>query len=139
MLYQGDEIGMYGRAENGFDGGRRAVMKFDNLSNDEKDVLQHTQRLGKFRNSHIAARKGTRYTCGSTNDAWVYMLKCETNDKIECEGDDTVIVGINKGSSAYTATCSGTSGTFTSYDGSSVQVSGGSVTVPAGGSLVIGK
>ena len=132
MLYQGDDIGMTGRAENGFDGGRRAVMKFDNLSNDEKEALLHVQRLGKFRKEHQALRHGTRSTCGSTNDAWVYKLKT-------ADGSDTVIVGINKGSSAYTATCSGESGTFTSYDGSSVQVSGGSVTVPAGGSLVIGK
>ena len=159
MLYQGDDIGMTGTNRNvaycpngktsgcndnekwnvSYDGGRRAVMTFNNLSNDEKDALKHVQRLGKFRNSHIAARKGTRYTCGSTNDAWVYVLKCETNDKIECKGNDTVIVGINKGSSAYTTTCDVENGTFTSYDGSSVQVSGGSVTVPAGGSLVIGK
>ena len=130
MLYQGDDIGMTGRAENGFDGGRRAVMKFTGLSNDEKDALKHVQRLGKFRKAHPALRHGTRSTCASTNDAWVYKFKYE---------GDTVIVGINKGSSAYTATCSGESGTFYSYDGSSQQVSNGSVTVPAGGSLVIGK
>jgi glycosidase len=130
MLYQGDDIGMTGRAENGFDGGRRAVMKFTGLSNDEKDALKHVQRLGKFRKAHPALRHGTRSTCASTNDAWVYKFKYE---------GDTVIVGINKGSSAYTATCSGESGTFYSYDGSSQQISNGSVTVPAGGSLVIGK
>ncbi|MBR6422644.1 hypothetical protein IKS86_08040 [bacterium] len=130
MLYQGDDIGMTGRAENGFDGGRRAVMKFDNLSNSEKDALQHVQKLGKFRKAHPALRKGTRSTCASTNDAWVY--------KFTYEGK-TVVVGINKGGSAYTATCSGVSGSFTSYDGSNVNVSNGSVTVPAGGSLVIGN
>ena len=130
MLYQGDDIGMTGRAENGFDGGRRKVMKFDNLSNDEKAALQHVQRLGKFRKQHPALRRGTRSTCNSTNDAWVYKLKYD---------DNTVIVGINKGSSSYTTTCSGESGAFTSYDGSSVTVSNGSITVPAGGSLVIGK
>ena len=139
MLYQGDDIGMTGRKTSDYDGVRRAVMKFDNLTNNEKDALQHTQKLGKFRKKHIATRKGTRYKCGSTDDAWVYILKCENNDKIKCEGNDTVIVGINKGSSAYTATCSGVSGSFTSYDGSSVNVSNGSVTVPANGSLVIGN
>ena len=121
---------MTGRAENGFDGGRRAVMKFENLSNNEKDALKHVQRLGKFRKAHPALRYGTRSTCGSTNDAWVYKFKY---------AGETVIVGINKGSSAYTTTCEGESGTFYSYDGTSQQVSGGSVTVPAGGSLVIGN
>ena len=130
MLYQGDEIGMTGRAENGFDGGRRAMMKFDNLSNNEKAALQHVQRLGKFRKQHPALRRGTRSTCSSTNDAWVYKLTYQ---------NDTAIAGINKGSLSYTTTCSGESGAFTSYDGSSVTVSNGSVTVPAGGSLVIGK
>ncbi len=130
MLYQGDDIGMTGKAENGFDGGRRAVMKFENLSNDEKDALQHVKKLGTFRKAHPALRHGTRSTCSSTNDAWVY--------KFTYDGK-TVVVGINKGSSAYTATCSGVSGSFTSYDGSSVQVSNGSVTVPANGSLVIGN
>ena len=130
MLYQGDDIGMEGTASNGFDGGRRAVMQFTNLSSDAQDALQHVQRLGTFRKSHPALRLGSRSTCGSTDDAWVYKLKY--NGK-------TVIVGINKGSSAYTATCSGENGTFTSYDGSSVTVSNGSVTVPANGSLVIGN
>ena len=130
MLYQGDDIGMTGKAENGFDGGRRAVMKFDNLNNDEKAALQHVQRLGTFRKAHPALRHGTRSTCSSTNDAWVY--------KFTYEGK-TVIVGINKGSSDYETTCSGVSGSFTSYDGSNVTVSNGSVTVPAGGSLVIGN
>ena len=130
MLYQGDDIGMYGKSENGFDGGRRAVMKFDNLLNDETNALQHVKRLGKFRKDHKALRHGTRSTCSSTNDAWVYKFKYEGK---------TVIVGINKGSSAYTTTCSGESGSFTSYDGSSVTVSNGSVTVPANGSLVIGN
>ena len=130
MLYQGDDIGMTGKAENGFDGGRRAVMKFTGLSSSEQDALKHVQRLGTFRKSHPALRHGTRSTCSSTNDAWVYKLTYESK---------TVIVGINKGSSAYNATCSGVSGSFTSYDGSSVQVSNGSVTVPANGSLVIGN
>jgi len=142
MLYQGDDIGMTGKAENGRDGGRRAVMKFDNLTNNEKDALKHVRNLGKFRKEHPALRYGKRYTCKSTDDVWVYKVKCENGDVVKCKdmyGDDTVIVGINKGSSSYTATCSGESGTFTSYDGSTVNVSDGSVTVPAGGSLVIGK
>ena len=131
MLYQGDDIGMTGRAENGFDGGRRAVMKFTGLSSDEQAALDHVKNLGKFRKSHPALRKGTRSTCGDpTNDAWVY--------KFTYEGK-TVIVGINKGSSEYKATCSGASGNFTSYNGSNVTVSGGEVKVPAYGSLVIGN
>ena len=130
MLYQGDDIGMTGRSEDGFDGGRRAVMKFSGLSSDEQAALNHVKNLGKFRKSHPALRKGTRSTCASTNDAWVYKLTY--NGK-------TVIVGINKGSSDYAATCSGVSGSFTSYAGSSVNVSDGKVKVPAGGSLVIGN
>ena len=130
MLYQGDDIGMEGVNENGFDGGRRAVMKFTSLSPNEQDALQHIQKLGTFRKSHPALRHGSRSTCGSTDDAWVYKLKY--NDK-------TVIVGINKGSSEYTTTCNGENSSFTSYDGSSVSVSNGSVKVPAKGSLVIGN
>ncbi len=129
LLFQGDDIGMIGWEESGFDGGRRAVMKFDGLSSSEKDALQHIQQLGTFRKSHPALRYGSRQTCGSSDDAWVYKLTYEGK---------TVVVGINKGSSSFNATCSGVSGSFTSYDGSTVNVSNGSVTVPAGGSLVIG-
>ena len=143
MLYQGDDIGMTGKAENGFDGGRRAVMKFDNLSPDENAALKHVQKLGKFRKEHPALRYGTRHNCGTpTGSLWVYKLKCENGDIIKCKdkyGDDTVIVGINKGSSAETVDC-GESGTFKSYDeNDTTNYSGGSVTVPAGGSLIIGK
>lgn len=134
MLYQGDDIGMFGKDKNvdgnTFDGGRRAVMKFTGLSSSEQDALDHVKKLGKFRKAHPALRYGARSNCGSTDDAWVYKLTYEGK---------TVIVGINKGSSAYNATCSGVSGSFTSYDGSSVNVSNGSVTVPANGSLVIGN
>ena len=129
LLFQGDDIGMIGWEESGFDGGRRAVMKFDGLSSSEKDALQHIQKLGTFRKSHPALRHGSRKSCGSSDDAWVYMLTYEGK---------TVVVGINKGSSSFNATCNGVSGSFTSYDGSTVNVSNGSVTVPAGGSLVIG-
>ncbi len=130
MLYQGDDIGMTGRAENGFDGGRRAVMKFTGLSGNEQAALDHVKKLGKFRKSHPALRYGKRENCSSSDNAWVYKLTYEGK---------TVIVGINKGGSAYNATCSGVSGSFTSYDGSNVNVSNGSVTVPAQGSLVIGN
>ena len=139
MLYQGDDIGMFGEDKtvdgNNFDGGRRAVMKFDNLSPDEKAALKHVQNLGKFRKEHPALRYGKREKCSSTDDAWVFKLKCTESDNKRCNGGDTVIVGINKGSSPYPVNC-GESGTFTSYDGSSV---GNDIKVPAGGSLVIGK
>ena len=131
MLYQGDDIGMTGRAENGLDGERRKVMQFTGLSEEQEKALTHIQRLGKFRKLHPALRYGTRSTCGvPTNNAWVYKLTYN---------GDTVIVGINKDSSAYTVTCEGERGDFTSYDNSTVTVSEGSVTVPAEGSLVIGK
>ena len=130
MLYQGDDIGMEGRAENGFDGGRRAVMKFTNLSSDEQAALNHVKKLGKFRKTHPALRYGARSNCGSSDNAWVYKLTYNSK---------TVIVGINKGSSEYEATCSGVSGSFTSFDGSNVDVSNGKVKVPAYGSLVIGN
>lgn len=143
MLYQGDDIGMTGESSGGRDGGRRAVMKFDSLTNNEKDALKHVQRLGKFRKEHPALRYGTRYNCGNpTDNLWVYKVKCENGDIIKCKdryGDDTVIVGINKGSSAATVDC-GESGTFKSYDETdTTNYSGGSVTVPANGSLVIGN
>ena len=140
MLYQGDDIGMEGWQDSGFDGGLRPVMLFDSqLSNEQKDALKHIQRLGKFRKEHPALRYGKRDTCGSTDDVWVYKLKCTESDNERCKNGDTVIVGINKGGSPYTATCSGVSGSFTSYDGGTVNISNGSVTVPANGSLVIGN
>jgi len=139
MLYQGDDIGMRGEKRDvtypgnykvTYDGGVRAVMKFAGLSSDEQAALDHVKKLGKFRKLHPALRYGKRTTCGTpTNDAWVYKLTYN---------GDTVIVGINKGST-YTATCSGESGTFTSFEGGTVDVQNGQVTVPAGKSLVIGK
>lgn len=129
MLYQGDDIGMTGWAENGFDGGRRKVMKFTGLSGDEQAALSHVKKLGKFRKQHPALRHSTRTTCYSDSNVWLY--------KFEYNGD-VVIAGLNKGGSAYTGSC-GISGTFTSFDGSSVNVQNGQVTIPANGSLVIGK
>jgi glycosidase len=129
MLYQGDDIGTYGKAENGFDGGRRAVMKFSGLSGDEQAALNHVKMLGRFRKQHPALRHSTRTTCHSDSNVWLY--------KFEYDGD-VVIAGLNKGGSAYTGSC-GISGTFTSFDGSSVNVQNGQVTIPANGSLVIGK
>ena len=129
MLYQGDDIGMTGWAENGFDGGRRKVMKFTGLSGDEQAALSHVKKLGKFRKQHPALRHSTRTTCHSDSNVWLY--------KFEYNGD-TVIAGINKGGSAYTGSC-GISGTFTSFEGGTVNVQNGQVTIPANGSLVIGK
>ncbi len=130
MLYQGDDIGMTGRASDGLDSGRRAVMKFDGLTTDEQSALDNITDLGNFRKEYAALRYGKRETCSSSNDAWVYKL---THD------GETVIVGINRSGSSYSGTCSGVSGTFTSYKGGSVSVSSGNVTVPAHGSIVIGK
>ncbi len=129
MLYQGDDIGMYGYASDGYDSGRRAVMKFTGLSTEEQTSLDHAKKLGKFRATHEALRYGTRTTCSATTDAWIYKLTY--NNK-------TVIVGLNRGNSSYTGNCSGVSGTFTDLDGSSVSVSG-SVTVPASSSVVMGN
>jgi len=139
MLYQGDDIGMEGQQKDGFDGGRRAVMKFDDLSQKEKDALEHVQRLGKFRKEHPALRYGTRLTCGNSENAWVYKLKCSASDNERCKNGDTVIVGINKGNDDFQANC-GESGDFYSYDErDQTKHSGGNVTVEAGKSLVIGK
>ncbi|MBP5406783.1 hypothetical protein J6Z19_06510 [bacterium] len=129
MLYQGDDIGTYGKAENGFDGGRRAVMKFTGLSSNEQSALDHVKKLGKFRKLHPALRHSKRTTCYADGNVWLY--------KFEYNGD-TVIAGINKGGGAYTGSC-GISGTFTSYEGGTVNVQNGQVTIPANGSLVIGK
>ncbi|HRZ80485.1 MAG TPA: alpha-amylase family glycosyl hydrolase, partial [bacterium] len=130
MLYQGDDIGMTGKAENGLDSGRRAVMKFTGLTSDETNALNYMKKLGNFRKEHKALRYGKRETCSSANDAWVYKLTY---------GTEIVIAGINRGSSSYQGTCSGVSGTFKDLDGNSVTVTGGKVTVPARGNLVIGK
>jgi glycosidase len=130
MLYQGDDIGMTGWAEHGLDGGRRKMMKFNGLTANEQDALNHMKKLGKFRKEYAALRYGKRETCSATNDAWIYKLTY---------GSEVVIAGINRGGSSYTGTCSGLSGTFKDLDGNNVTVNNGSVTVPANGSLVIGK
>jgi hypothetical protein len=104
-------------------------MKFSGLSGDEQAALNHVKMLGRFRKQHPALRHSTRTTCHSDSNVWLY--------KFEYDGD-VVIAGLNKGGSAYTGSC-GISGTFTSFDGSSVNVQNGQVTIPANGSLVIGK
>lgn len=130
MLYQGDDIGMTGRAEDGLDGGRRKMMKFSGLTSDEADALAHIKKLGVFRKEHEALRYGKRETCVATDQTWIYKLTYKSQ---------VVIVGINRGSSNYTGACPGVSGTFKDLNGSNVTVTNGSVTVPAKGSIVLGK
>ncbi|MDX9805384.1 MAG: alpha-amylase family glycosyl hydrolase [bacterium] len=130
MLYQGDDIGMTGRAENGLDGGRRKMMKLSGLTSDEADALAYMKKLGNFRKNYEALRYGKRETCVSSDNGWIYKLTYN---------GQTVIVGINRGSSGYSGTCTGISGTFKNLDGNNVTVTNGSVTVPAHGSVVLGK
>ena len=130
MLYQGDDIGMTGRAENGLDGGRRKMMKLSGLMSDEADALAYMKKLGNFRKNYEALRYGKRETCVSSDNGWIYKLTYN---------GQTVIVGINRGSSGYSGTCTGISGTFKNLDGNNVTVTNGSVTVPAHGSVVLGK
>ncbi len=130
MLYQGDDIGMTGWAEHGLDGGRRKMMKFDSLTTNEQDALNHIKKLGNFRKEYKALRYGTRETCSVTDDAWLYKLTF---------GDQVVIAGLNRGSGDYSGVCSGISGTFKNLNGDDVTVTGGSVTIPARGSVVIGR
>jgi glycosidase len=56
MLYQGDDIGMTGRAENGLDGGRRKMMKLSGLTSDEADALAYMKKLGNFRKNYEASK-----------------------------------------------------------------------------------
>ncbi|HQJ59562.1 MAG TPA: alpha-amylase family glycosyl hydrolase, partial [bacterium] len=130
MLYQGDDIGMTGRAENGLDGGRRKMMKLSGLTSDEADALGYMKKLGNFRKNYEALRYGKRENCSSSENGWIYKLTYNSQ---------VVIAGINRGSSNYTGTCTGISGTFKNLDGNNVTVTNGSVTVPAHGSVVLGK
>ncbi|MBN2695716.1 hypothetical protein JXR93_13740 [bacterium] len=123
LIYQGDEFGMPG----GGDPDNRRMMRFD-LAGDELTTVNHFKKLGVFRKNHVATRKGTRSTCGVGNDFWIYKLT---------SGNDIVLVGVNKGGSEASADC-GVSGSFKNLDDSTVTVSG-TVTVPAGSSVVLGK
>ncbi|MFO7735213.1 MAG: alpha-amylase family glycosyl hydrolase [bacterium] len=129
MLYQGDEIGVTGRAENGLDGGRRKMMKFEALTPEEADSLEHMKKLGIFRKNHPALRYGTRLTCGADSDGWIFTLTHESG---------TVIVGINRGSSEFTDSCPGVSGTFTDIHGTQHNISE-TISIPPDSSVVMGK
>jgi glycosidase len=126
MLYQGDDIGMLG----GPDPDNRRPMKFGNLTRDESASLDHIRKLGLFRARNRPLRYGKRSVCDASYDAAVFTL---THD------DETVVVGLNRGSAPFAATCAGLSGTFKDLAGNAVTISDGKITVPAQSSIALGK
>ncbi len=127
LIYQGDEFGMPGA----HDPDNRRMMRFGNeLSAFETNTKNHLQKLGVFRKNNPATRKGSRETCEVDNDTWLYKMSFGTN---------TVMVGFNRNNIEVTKSCSGVSGVFKNLDGTDVQVTNGSVTIPAMGVVVLGK
>lgn len=125
LIYQGDEFGMPG----GTDPDNRRFMRFDLTDNNEIETRTHLQKLGLFRAKHSAVRRGTRSTCAVDNNYWVYKM---------VDGNDVVIVGINKGDSSIDATCAGVTASFKdAFTGNSITFNG-NLTVPANSSFVIG-
>jgi glycosidase len=127
LIYQGDEFGMPGA----HDPDNRRMMRFGNeLSAFETNTKNHLQKLGVFRKNNPATRKGSRETCEVDNDTWLYKMSFGTN---------TVMVGFNRNNIEVTKSCSGVSGVFKNLDATDVQVTNGSVTIPAMGVVVLGK
>lgn len=83
MLYQGDDIGTFGNQ----DPDNRAMHRFDGLSADEQDSLEHARMLGLLREEHPALRRGSRQTEVVETFFWVY--------RVEHEGD-VVYVALNR-------------------------------------------
>ncbi len=126
LIYQGDEFGMPGDR----DPDNRRFMRFDLTNSNEVETRTHLQKLGLFRAKHSAVRKGVRSTCGISDNYWVYKMT---------DGDDVVVVGINKGNSEVSVTCNGLNGSFEdAFTGNSVNFNG-NVTISANSSFVIGK
>ncbi|MCD5402152.1 alpha amylase C-terminal domain-containing protein, partial [candidate division NPL-UPA2 bacterium] len=69
MIYYGDEIGMTGAG----DPDNRRDMRFgDELTSQEKDMLDFTGRLSRIRNDHPALRYGSRHTVLLEQDVYAY-------------------------------------------------------------------
>jgi hypothetical protein len=84
VIYYGDEIGMAG----GNDPDSRRMMRFDDLSTHEKEVLETVKKLGEIRNSKLALIYGDFESLLVTDQTWAYS---------RTYFDEIVIVVMNKG------------------------------------------
>jgi len=82
MIYYGDEIGLTGAG----DPDNRRMMKFENLTKQEKETLDFVSKIVNLRNNKPALRYGTHKTLYLTKDVYVYVKQYF---------DDFVIIGMN--------------------------------------------
>ena len=123
LIYQGDDIGMMG----GPDPDNRRMMLFGSaLSDEQRATLEHLKKLSKARKDNQAFRYGQRTNCATENDVWVYKM---------VKGDNTAVVGINRGSAAWSGSCAGAGGTLKDVINGQTSTNG-QFEVPAGGSAV---
>ena len=85
IIYQGDEFGMPGANDPD---NRRMALFGDDLSENQKENLSHTQILGNFRKKHPALMHGTRKNLAVSEDIYAFAM---------IQGDDTVIAVFNNG------------------------------------------
>ncbi len=85
IIYQGDEFGMPGA--NDPDNRRMAIFG-DDLSENQKKNLLHTQILGNFRKNHPAFMHGKRKNLAVSENIYAFAM---------VQGDDTVIAVFNNG------------------------------------------
>jgi glycosidase len=85
IIYQGDEFGMPGANDPD---NRRMALFGDDLSENQKENLSHTQILGNFRKKHQALTHGTRKNLAVSENIYAFAM---------IQGDDTVIALFNNG------------------------------------------
>ncbi|MBO7127013.1 alpha-glucosidase C-terminal domain-containing protein [bacterium] len=85
IIYQGDEFGMPGANDPD---NRRMALFGDDLSENQKKNLEHTQILGKFRKGHPALAKGIRKNLIVKENIYAFAMKHEK---------ETVIAVFNNG------------------------------------------
>ncbi|HOV15689.1 MAG TPA: alpha-amylase family glycosyl hydrolase, partial [Spirochaetota bacterium] len=129
QIYYGDESGRpFGDTGSDTYQGTRSDMNWSSMDN---DALAHWQKLGKFRNRHIAVGGGSQTDLGSNTYGRVYS-KNSISDKVVIAISQTGSVQVN---------VSGVFADGTSvknyYDGATGTVSGGKVTFSAGTNGVI--
>ncbi len=85
IIYQGDEFGMPGANDPD---NRRMALFGDDLSENQKKNLSHTQILGNFRKNHPAFMHGKRKNLAVSENIYAFAM---------VHGDDTVIALFNNG------------------------------------------
>ncbi len=85
IIYQGDEFGMPGANDPD---NRRMALFGDDLSENQKENLSHTQILGNFRKNHPALMHGMRKNLAVSENIYAFAM---------VQGDDTVIAVFNNG------------------------------------------